>query len=65
MALGVRVRLRDAATLDDLAEVTAPAPVQPGDVVASVDAVDVLEVVLVTPPRASCVPALARRLEKA
>ena len=35
--LGVRVHLRDVETLDDLADVTAPGPVEPGDLVAGAD----------------------------
>lgn len=30
--------MRDVETLDDLADVTAPGPVEPGDLVASADA---------------------------
>jgi hypothetical protein len=61
MELGVTVPVRDSVTLDDVGEVTGPAPVQPGDVLASVDEVYVIEVVLVAPPDARCVPVLARR----
>jgi hypothetical protein len=63
MELGVRVRLRDVDTLDDVAVLTAPDPVEPGDLLASVDEVYVVEAVLPTPPGARVVPALARRLE--
>jgi hypothetical protein len=35
--VGVNVHLRDVETFDDIADVTAPAPVEPGDVVATVD----------------------------
>jgi hypothetical protein len=37
--------------------------VEPGDIVAGVDELFVVEVVLPTPPEARCVPALARRVE--
>ena len=43
----VHVRLRDAETFDDIADVTAPAPVEPGDFVATAEAVYTVEVVLV------------------
>jgi hypothetical protein len=43
MELGVRVRLRDVDTLDDVAVLTAPDPVEPGDLLASVDEVYVVE----------------------
>jgi hypothetical protein len=42
---------------------TAPDPVEPGDLLASVDEVYGVEAVLPTPPGARVVPALARRLE--
>jgi hypothetical protein len=35
--LGVRVHLRNVETLDDLADVTAPGPVEPGDLLAGAD----------------------------
>lgn len=59
--VGVRVRLRDLTTLDDLGELTAPAPVEPGDLLATVDDVFRVAVVLSTPPESTCVPVLARR----
>jgi hypothetical protein len=37
--LGTRVHLRDSRTLDDLCDVTAPPPVQAGDLVASAELV--------------------------
>jgi hypothetical protein len=46
--VGVRVRVRDVETLDDLAELNAPPPVEPGDLVASAKAAYRVEVVLVT-----------------
>jgi hypothetical protein len=63
--LGVRVHLRSVETLDDLASVTTPAPVEPGDLVAAADAVYRIEVVLWTPPDTPCVPMLGRRVELA
>ena len=59
--VGVRVRLRDVTTLDDLGELTAPAPVEPGDLLATVDDVFRVAVVLSTPAESTCVPVLARR----
>ena len=60
--LGPRVQLRDVQTMDDLADVTAPEPVEPGDLVASTEEFFRVEVVLWT-PLAPCVPVLARREE--
>jgi hypothetical protein len=60
--VGVRVLLRDASTLDDLGDVTAPAPVEPGDLLATVDDVFQVDVVLTTPPGSLFAPVLARRL---
>ena len=54
------VHLRDVETLDDLADVTAPGPVEPGDLVACADELYRVEVVLWTPPGEACVPALAQ-----
>jgi hypothetical protein len=60
--LGIRVHLRNVETLNDVGDVTAPRPVEPGDLVATV--VDVcVEVVLVATPSAFCVPVLARRIQ--
>jgi hypothetical protein len=50
-------------TLDDLCDVTAPAPVEPGDVVATPEAVYRVEVVLRPPPDAPATPVLARPVE--
>jgi hypothetical protein len=44
----VRVHLRDVETFDDIADVTAPAPVEVGDVVATVEDVYIVEDVLVS-----------------
>jgi hypothetical protein len=63
--VGARVRLRDAETLDDLGELMAPEPVEPGDVVASVAELYIIEAVLVAPPGASVVPVLARCASRA
>jgi hypothetical protein len=60
--LGVLVHVRDVETLDDVAELTAPHPVESNDVVASVDDVYVVEVVLLAPPGSRCVPVLANAL---
>ncbi len=48
--LGIAVQLRDVTTLDDLANVTAPCPVEPGDLVATAMELYRVEVVLWTPP---------------
>ena len=55
-AVGVSVHLRDVETLDDLADVTAPGPVEPGDLVACADELYRVEVVLWTLPGEACVP---------
>jgi hypothetical protein len=60
--IGTHVHLRDVVTLDDLADVTAPAPVEPGDPVATPDDLYRVEVVLWTPPTSRRIPALARRV---
>jgi hypothetical protein len=62
--LGVWVHVRDVEKLDDLGDVTAPPPVEPGDLVASVDDLFRVEVVLVPKPGARVVPVLARRLDR-
>ena len=54
------MHLRDVETLDDLADVTAPAPVEPGDLVSTADDLYRVEVVLWTPPDSPCVPVLVR-----
>ena len=60
--LGVPVRLRDEATLDDL--VHAPPPVEPGFLVALTDGPPLrLVCLLVAPTGAPRLPALARRVE--
>lgn len=56
---------RDVVTLDDLFDVTAPAPVEPGDVVATAEHVYRIEVVPVPPPGAPVTPVLARPVELA
>lgn len=48
--------------MDDLAEVTQPSPVEPGDLVASAEEVYRVEVVLWTPPDSPCIPVLSRRV---
>ena len=63
MDVGVRAVLRDAETLDDLGAVTAPAPIEPGDVLGDAEALCRVEVVLLTSPAARCVPVLVRREE--
>ena len=63
LEFGTRVYLRDMVTLDDLCDVTAPAPVQPGDVRRHDEAVFRVEVVLVPPPGAPGVPVLVRPVE--
>ena len=54
-----QVVLRDVDSLDDLGEATAPAPIEPGDLVATVDAVYRVEVIIGVSAEARCVPALA------
>jgi hypothetical protein len=61
--VGVRLHLRHVRTLDDICDVTAPGPVEPGDVVASAEYVYRIEVVLVRPPGAPVVPVLVRPVE--
>jgi hypothetical protein len=63
MEVGVRVRLRDVETFEDLEELRAPPPIEPADVVAGVEELYVVEVVLLTPPGARCVPVLASRTD--
>jgi hypothetical protein len=63
--LGIRVHLRDVRTLDDICDVTAPAPVGPGDVVASAEQIYRVEVVLVPPRGAPVTPILVRPVELA
>ena len=63
LELGARVIVRDAVTLDELADLHAPAPVEPGDLVATVDELYAIEVVLAVPAGATVVPVPARRLE--
>jgi hypothetical protein len=63
MELGLRVHLRDVRMLDDLCDVTAPAPVEAGDLVASAEHVFRIEVVLMPPPGAPVVPVLVRPVE--
>jgi hypothetical protein len=53
--------LRDAATLDDLGEATAPAPIEPGDLLATADRIVRVDVVLASQPGAACVPVLVRK----
>ena len=52
LELGTRLYLRDMVTLDDLCDVTAPAPVEPSDILASAEETFRAEVVLV--PAARC-----------
>jgi hypothetical protein len=59
--LGTRLHVRDVDTFDDLCDVTAPGPVEPGDVVATAEHVYRVEVVLEPPPGAPVTPVLARR----
>jgi hypothetical protein len=40
------VFIRDLQTLDEIGEVTAPAPIEPGDLVATADDIFVIELVL-------------------
>ena len=63
LELGIAVHLRDVGTMDDLADVTAPGPVEPGDLVASAEHVYRVEAVLWTPPDSPCIPVLGRRVE--
>lgn len=61
--LGIRVHLRDVETLDDVGDLTAPGPVEPGDLVADAEAVYAVEAVLIPPPGASVIAVLAQRIE--
>jgi hypothetical protein len=63
LEVGVRLHLPHVRSLDDLCDVTAPALVQPGDIVASAEYVYRVEVVLVRPPGAPVVPVLVRPVE--
>jgi hypothetical protein len=54
--VGVRVHLRDVETLDDVADLTAPNPVELDDIVATASDVYRIEVVLWTPSGSPCVP---------
>lgn len=56
------MHLRDVETLDDVCDVTAPAPVEPGDLVSTADTLYLVEVVLVSPPGARWVLVLAHRV---
>ncbi len=59
--LGIRVHLRDSATLDELGVVHAPAPIEPGDVVATADELYRIEAIIPPALGDRCVAALARR----
>jgi hypothetical protein len=48
--LGIRIQLRDVETFDDITDVTAPAPIMPGDLVATATDVYRVEVILLPPP---------------
>ena len=61
-APGLELVLRDVATLDDVGRCHAPAPVHPGDLVATHAAVYRVREVLWTPPDALCVPVLVERV---
>lgn len=54
--LGYAVHVREVETLDDLADVTAPGPVEPGDLVATANELYRIVVVLVTPPTGRLAP---------
>jgi hypothetical protein len=60
--LGARIHLRDVETIDDVGNATAPLPVEPGDVVATVDELFRIEVTLDPPPGVRVVAVLARRV---
>ena len=61
-ALGVRVCLRDVETIEDLGVVTAPWPVEPGDIVASSENVFRVVVVLAPVHGRPVEPVLARSI---
>jgi hypothetical protein len=63
--IGARVLLRDADTIDELGSDHAPAPVEPDDLLATVDEVYELEVVVLPTPGGWVVTALARRADLA
>lgn len=60
--LGVRVFIREVETLDEFGLVTAPGPVEPGDLLASVEQVYRVEVVLLPIGGQPVEPVLARRV---
>jgi len=62
---GVRAFVRAVETLDEFGIVTAPGPIEPGDLLATAGELWRVEVVLVPPPGAPVVPVLARRVELA
>ena len=64
VGFGVRVVARDSFTLDALAELHAPAPVEPGDLLADDVALYRVESVLAASPGAPVVRVLARRLDE-
>jgi hypothetical protein len=61
--LGVRVHVRDVDTPDDLADVTAPPPVEREDLLATEHELYLVDAVLWTPADSPCVPVLGRRVE--
>jgi hypothetical protein len=63
--VGIRVHVRDVETLEDVDDLSAPEPVEPGDLFASVEDVYGVEVVLTPPPGARVISVLARRIELA
>jgi hypothetical protein len=62
MDVGIVVHMRDVETLDDAGDITAPAPVEPGDLVATADDLYRVKVVLVPAGRRPVEPVLARRV---
>jgi hypothetical protein len=56
LELGIAVDLRDVETLDDLDDLTAPAPVEPGDLLASSSELYRVEAILVLAGRRSLRP---------
>jgi hypothetical protein len=52
--LGILIHLRDVETFDDIIDVTAPAPIMPGDLVATATDVYRVEVILLPPPVRRC-----------
>jgi hypothetical protein len=60
----VWVHLRDVETFDDVGDVTAPGPVEPGDVLATADELYVIEAIIEPTAGDLCIAALARSVAR-